>query len=158
MLAQSSRSAYCASNTRRGRLRRGEPSSARTWSSIVRQCFTAASATLFVMTAQGLQTNTAAVCGWKDCWQRQQEREGRAAEEDIFWQRCMWRVGQKIQYLSVVLSIFSYVSTHLKIFVFFGVLYVQTCNAVVSQTQAWRECRAARNSCSTDCDWESKTG
>jgi hypothetical protein len=33
----------------------------------------------------------------------------------------MWRVGQKIQYLSVVVSIFSYVSTHLKIFVFFGV-------------------------------------
>jgi len=71
-------------------------------------------------------------------------------------------VGQKVQCLSVVLSIFSYVNharkideTHLKIFVFFGVC---VCNAVVSQTQAWRECRAARNSCSTDRDWESKTG
>jgi hypothetical protein len=35
------------------------------------------------MTAQGAQTNTAALTGWKDCWQRQQGREGRGTEEDI---------------------------------------------------------------------------
>jgi hypothetical protein len=46
------------------------------------------------MTAQGEQTNTAAVCGWKDCWQRQQVREGRAAEEDILFGGMMWLVGK----------------------------------------------------------------
>jgi hypothetical protein len=45
---------------------------------------------------------------------------GKGGRRGHFWQGCMWRVGQKIQYISVVVSIFSYVSTHLKIFVFLG--------------------------------------
>ena len=107
-----STSVYCASNARRVRLRRGAQSSARTWSSIARQCFTAASATLFVMTAQGAQTNTVVLTGWKDCRQRQQGREGRGTEEDI----SVWRYDvacAKLHYFLSILSIFSY-AAHLE--------------------------------------------